>query len=796
MASLPPLSPLEGTVEMFSRGKPQPIFTIDTQLANRISQLSIVPELDTPSTLLELPEEQRFEKARPISEVTEIYGEDDDGDDENLSEFEEDSEGNSYDSEYDGRRSQTTISSFDEVQTPHSTRASTFLHAQRKSVEGPRGPHLFRASYSSVSSLDYALQLSPIISRHHDLRIDTAYTGTTPTTITSAAAFTTSAIQAWKEDSPRDSINDSPRTWSTSQVAFWMATSGIDAATVEKFDFHDISGAVLMDLEFHDLKELDIESFGKRHDVWNKICGLREGDGRISPVPTPFEDTSPKKYSHCKSSSRDNLCDATTTPNTPLAGRRRRRKYRRNGNEPITPAESVSIVAIEQLIPKPHKCEKGENCSKWKKQQRLLRRLHEEHGLPISPENGGHIFMTGDPGNAFQAPNILSHVRPASEAEPSVVGPSVVASSDLLGPGHYPHIALQEDSLRQLEQRDAQENVKQFLNFQHMEATSMGLPPMLAADDSAQEPLEMFPAFKPPQSTPMPLATLQTLPRLQIPRANSANGLIDMYTGVEMVADPFSAFSPCHTAIASPGGPYRFGTPATEMNVPLTAINLGPLSREVTQSVPPNMQYRDPVVQRASTTLPSLRENEVFSASVESSSSRRSSNTLDSDRSIPKEGSIRTSSSESIPDPRYEGVTHAGWMKKRKTKMLRHEWNDAHFRLRDNHLAMHRNDIPQSAILESLNIDQYSVGCSTIASNKLSTKIKALKIASGKERSTTGDAAFEFQLVPDLVHKGKTHHFAVKSKDERIDWMRELMLAKAMKAKRDGFEVELNGVGQ
>ncbi len=40
---------------------------------------------------------------------------------------------------------------------------------------------------------------------------------------------------------------------------------------------------------------------------------------------------------------------------------------------------------------------------------------------------------------------------------------------------------------------------------------------------------------------------------------------------------------------------------------------------------------------------------------------------------------------------------------------------------------------------------------------------------------------------------GKTHHFAVKSRDDRIDWMRELMLAKALRQKGAGFEVSVNG---
>jgi hypothetical protein len=96
-AALSPLTPLEGDVEMFSRGKTQPMFSIDTQLANRRSQLSIVPELDTPATFLEVPGYHQLERTRPISEITEIFDEYDE-DEDDLSEFEEDSEGLSFDS--------------------------------------------------------------------------------------------------------------------------------------------------------------------------------------------------------------------------------------------------------------------------------------------------------------------------------------------------------------------------------------------------------------------------------------------------------------------------------------------------------------------------------------------------------------------------------------------------------------------------------------------------------------------------------------------------------------------------
>ena len=142
-------------------------------------------------------------------------------------------------------------------------------------------------------------------------------------------------------------------------------------------------------------------------------------------------------------------------------------------------------------------------------------------------------------------------------------------------------------------------------------------------------------------------------------------------------------------------------------------------------------------------------------------------------------------------------ANYAGWMKKRKTKMLRHEWHENHFRLKGTKLAMHRDSRALDA-LECIDIDEYAVACSSLASNKkLNAAFKSLKLGAGKKDDVS---AFSFQLVPSTAEKsglfdakGKTHHFAVKSRDERIDWMRELMLAKALKQKGDGCEINVNG---
>lgn len=672
-------------------------------------------------------------------------------------------------------------------------------------MEGPKGPHLFRSSQSSSDfNFDFALQMSPLLPKEMPARAETETAFRSAATPVAPYQFNSITTAVAGLDST------DVQTWTAKEVASWMWQNGVEESVIERFEAHDITGAVLMDLQFEDLKELEIQSFGKRHHLWNQICALRGNEGRISPMHTPFQDISrpvtENRHRGSGNCDHNSGSDECFTPITPGGGKKRRgRKHRNKMDDVVTPAESVSIVAIEQLLPKPHKCAKGERCNKWKKQQRQLARLQQEHGFPISPEKGGHIFVAGDPGNAASAHRVVENVyRPTSETVPSVV-----ASSDLLGPGQLPEFALHEEMLRNLELRDPQENVKQFLSLQGIDPPHMQPMPV---ESPPTPPLELFPPLHPPEFTPAPHSNLKTLPKLSIPRSASANPYTTLSAQPNHTAfyNPQSAFSPCRTAV-SPGGLYRFGTPSSEMDVPITAVPIGPVSRDVSQSVPPNMQYRDPVARpmtrndfqrRPSVGLPPLNEGEVFSPIDDASTLNESrfSGDLDDTSSIKK--ALQKSTGF-----QYEGVNHAGWMKKRRTKLLRHEWQDQHFRLTGTRLAMHSNELPSATALDVIDVDDYAVACSSIASNKLAAKLKSLKLA-GKAKDGSGPdpAAFSFQLVPTgpagekdervlrkAVAQGKTHHFAVKTRDERIDWMRELMLAKALKAKGEGYEVQVNG---
>ncbi|KAK6707503.1 hypothetical protein SNK04_008486 [Fusarium graminearum] len=242
-------------------------------------------------------------------------------------------------------------------------------------------------------------------------------------------------------------------SWTTEMVAQAMLNAGIELSVADRFMENDISGAILITLKFEDLKELSIQSFGIRTKVWHQIQALRDSQPASPRPETPIEDVP----------SRDVVREIRRVEDNGMRRRqssRRKNRTRTNGDD-ITPMESVSIIGIEQVIPKPHHCSKGENCSKYRKQQQLIRAFKKEY--PHVDINATGTVMIGDAGNPQTAKALdPNKVRPVSDAEPSVV-----ASSDVMGPGMPPIQYLYEASLRGVQARDPQDNVRQFLNFQH-----------------------------------------------------------------------------------------------------------------------------------------------------------------------------------------------------------------------------------------------------------------------------------------------------------------------------------------
>ncbi|OAA78203.1 SAM and PH domain-containing protein [Akanthomyces lecanii RCEF 1005] len=828
---------------------------------------------------------------RPTSVATEFVDTDWDEEDTVLTDAEDISPRGSFQS--------TTLDSFDEALTPRSSRGE---HSP-KQIEGPSGPHLFHLSsseygYHHVPDENLILGMSPITPKPRGYAEITVHP---PLPQLGPFQYT------------RDELDTSDLvSWTPEMVAQSMLNAGIEVPMADRFIENDINGPILITLKFEDLRELDIPSFGIRTKIWHQIQTLRDSQlrAKVSRPSTPIEDHP----------SREVRKEARKQDQPSLKRRGSSRRQRRSppaGSDNIMPYESVSIIGIEQVIPQPHECSRGEDCTKFKKQQRLIENFRRMNPH-IDMNATGKVVIYGDAGNPETARAIDPNedLRPFSDATPSLV-----ASSDILGTGGMPPLQyLQEASLRSVQSRDPQENVRQFLNFQRTKDACLSeVPPT--------PPFELAPAAQPPHHG------LRRLPKLSIPlnvqaqrlstaprRASTLQQSVvpqqsqqeqhqqqhqqqlqqpqqhqvaqqqrqshhhQRSSSQDFVPYRMGKADPRSPDLETPRNPYRFGTPFSDFDVPVTAVPLGPVSRDASQSVPPDMSYRaapgynvvpppqPPRSQsRASYRRPSfpiLPAVSEHKAVLRVSSSRTPSPQEPSPPTTPPQAAASrpvrqaqpqapprgiypwssperhhrdvaqnaasatsllldgTRSASATPAPAAAGATgpstalgvsFQGPMKKRKTRLLRHEWQDGYFTLKGTRLNMHKDMAARDRTLEYIDIDDYAIACSSLAStSKLSAAFKAVSISHNREKSDSV-AAFSFQLIPqdkntarlrkressmsgassasaDGVNgTGKTHHFAVKNRDDRIDWMREMMLAKALKQKGDGFEISVNG---
>ncbi|EZF42919.1 hypothetical protein H112_03540 [Trichophyton rubrum D6] len=767
--------------------------------------------------------------SRPLSEATEIQDLD-----YEVEYFEPESPRRSIESF--GTDSATTLSLSDEPPTPGPYEARTFeLPSSRnlsKPVQGPSGPHLFRGSMDSTmlekpAVEEWQLSMSPV--SLEDIKVPMwapqERRSSEPAQIPEIPR-TSSRISHQKHNNPSFVQN-----WTPTQVAEWMYEVGVEDSLVERFIQNDISGAVLLDLHIDDLKELDIQSFGKRHYLMNMIQTLRNATDpnsipELARVNSSMSNTPPLGKVDSPECTTSASPDGGARHDPPAPKRRGRRNRVISEEDIISPAESVSIVAIEQLLPKPHKCSKGENCSKYQKRQRKLARIAKQFPNEFALIDGELVATT----NQVVPPTpAMTQISRKSDA-----APSLVASSDVLGPGLlpdlHPELQLNAENLNGVRPRDPQENVRQFLTFQHMHSPDLN-------SALTNQPLEMFPPL-PSQEQPVHVSNqLRSLPKLTIP--NQTLSVSDPASALRTVTPSMGARvvnSPTATQEYNPyafdgNNTFRHGTPFSEMDVPITAVPVEPLAREASQSVPPGMRYGNIPTRQHQTPEPPVRSRSTrperhrrhpsvntMTPLHEIESLSPIENPSDMDAATKPQppvtqqpgftGSSSSSSAQKDPD-----VTHSGWMKKRRTtRLLRHEWQDAHFTLKGTILAMHKDEFDthrHSRALESIDVDDYAVACSSLASNsKLTAAFKRSvlrKAANLNNNSYKGmdETAFAFSLIPAtkpterksiFTANGKNHHFAVKTRDERINWMRELMLAKALKkGKEAGNEIKMNG---
>ncbi|KAJ5550421.1 Sterile alpha motif type 2 [Penicillium sp. DV-2018c] len=740
----------------------------------------------------------------------------------------------------------STVPSQDDVKTPDSTGLTAFpFHLDENAIAGTKGPHLFCFPDGTTDvkpSVEVGLSYKgapvstvapfyPSASRHGSDRKDTPmpfrHNNTKPHSHTP---------QPTQYNAPTQYTEAEVLNWTPQDVVMWMQRQNLDEELVEKFFINEISGPILLEMQPETLKnELDIKIFAKRHRLMNSIRQLQQSL-TVTTVPAP---ELPSREPTPQSTIADAAiaCGSTPVPFNDESVRKDRENLvchqpqRRNSREErvIGPEDSVSIVGIEQVLPRLHKCSKGEDCRKWQKQHAKLSRLARD--LPTE-SLGSSMVITGDPGNAATARSLS---QPPRANLSSAMPPSLVASSDALGPIHPTDIRLSQQTLHEIQPRDAQENVRNFLNFQRLSQLRPVDDPCTPPDESNSSPGAVFPGNL--------SENLRSLPRLRIPSSHGTlqgsafspptlsgqrtvtpslvQGRETFQSHMQMesgVSQEDSFFSPSDYYREDPH--YEQSTPFSEVDVPLTAVQLGPVERNCSQSVPPDMRFgshgyvADPIHRPQSTRMENRWRKPSAHVANNPGSMRLNEGrmmipieTPEDLEHTPRAPHCRRNPTVPTGEPNSD-IVHAGWMKKRKNAgFLRHEWQDGHFALRGTELTMYSSEEDShevSKALEHIDADDYAVACSSLASSsKLTAALK--KTVLKRKDDTRGDTAFAFSLIPSLNNStsdrkaifsngSKSHHFAVKTRDERIDWMRELMLAKALRRGREsGASINVNG---
>lgn len=716
--------------------------------------------------------------------------------------------------------------------------------------------------------------------------------------------------------------------WSAQQVAAWMFNVGFENGIIEKFALHDITGAVLLDLQFEDLRDLDIPSYGKRRQLWAEILELRT-EGGYSPNEKLMADI--EKYYTMESG--ELLRNSSE--------RKRRSEYLQRplsmSHGPhktdcsMVPEHTPQSTTMDEIIPKPHRCSKGEKCSKWKQAQSIIEEVDKQHGQNTPPSENRHRFAEFRPISLRPYSSESSGIKPNS---PDPANHEVEQFTAELHNNRSSNTELQISKEQQAYQRE---------DIGTSDQATRGTLPSMAPDGGPSSPSSstgLRQKYHPPRAS-----SLNGLPKLSIPppatpvRQASPLGLRSPRTP-SPYQKPRSPLSPPAPNALSPkimpsspttgfrrrspsaDSPRNIAFPAThQLRSPASESEISPLTTATTyntgnfpDSVSPQFANTPPLrpatsldsvpKRRDFAPLPTVRESQSHvsprtprtnnvkpllskplpvtpplstrgscsSSETEVNSGRDPSSTRttpepakpqDDSRALlaspcPSDITLvnnaspsRTYSTSSrrstkilstpvtAPDLPFSSpaadygpkTIRTGWVRRRRARLWRHEWQSAHLRLTKTHLTLHASSrVDDTDPIETIDVDDYAVACSSVNNGgKLAAAMRSVGNMGtlGGKIMVDGGECFAWQLVP-MTAAGvppprggrsssngsipasanpvltpideskeeatlsstkkaqvlRTQHFAVKTRDDRIDWMREVMLAKAMRQKQ------------
>ncbi|KAF9182038.1 polar growth protein [Haplosporangium sp. Z 767] len=102
-----------------------------------------------------------------------------------------------------------------------------------------------------------------------------AFGGTSGSSTPNGAPNSKIIAQNVEESLSDPQLGGHPSTWTIDQVAYWLRWCGF-GNVAPSFIENEISGAILLELNLNNLKELEINSFGKRFNIMNAITSLKQ----------------------------------------------------------------------------------------------------------------------------------------------------------------------------------------------------------------------------------------------------------------------------------------------------------------------------------------------------------------------------------------------------------------------------------------------------------------------------------------------------------------------------------------
>lgn len=102
--------------------------------------------------------------------------------------------------------------------------------------------------------------------------------------------------------------------WTPEQVSSYFIDSGFDVESASRFKQHKISGAILLELELAHLKELDINSFGTRFEMYKEIESLKQ---QVNSKSTIQEENGPSGLKAAPAISKELMPPAQVDKDSP-----------------------------------------------------------------------------------------------------------------------------------------------------------------------------------------------------------------------------------------------------------------------------------------------------------------------------------------------------------------------------------------------------------------------------------------------------------------------------------------------